>query len=86
MWDVKQSWERLGLCGKSVWRLWMCEFLSSGGNRNLLLWLFFDKMFFVFLSVEACPVFYVGLSAVLVGSKTLLNSTLDLVDSIDRWE
>ena len=64
--------------------LWMCDFLSSGGNRNLLLWLFFDKMFFVFPSVEACPVFYGGVASLLLGSKTLLNSTLDLVDSTDE--
>ncbi|XP_043292823.1 secretoglobin family 2B member 2-like isoform X1 [Cervus canadensis] len=34
--------------------------------------------------VEACPVFYGGVASLLLGSKTLLNSTLDLVDSTDE--
>ncbi|XP_055268262.1 secretoglobin family 2B member 2-like [Moschus berezovskii] len=34
--------------------------------------------------VEACPVFYGGVAALLLGSKTLLNSTLDLVDATDE--
>ncbi|XP_043755052.1 secretoglobin family 2B member 2-like isoform X2 [Cervus elaphus] len=42
------------------------------------------EMFFVFPSVEACPVFYGGVASLLLGSKTLLNSTLDLVDSTDE--
>lgn len=54
------------------------------GNRNLLLWLFFDKIFSVFPLAEACPVFYGGVAALLLGSKTLLNSTLDLVDTTDE--
>ncbi|KAI4558693.1 hypothetical protein MJT46_013335 [Ovis ammon polii x Ovis aries] len=33
---------------------------------------------------EACPVFYGGVAALLLGSKTLLNSTLDLVDTTDE--
>ncbi|XP_055268261.1 secretoglobin family 2B member 2-like [Moschus berezovskii] len=34
--------------------------------------------------VEACPAFYAVLSALLVGSKTLLNSTLSLVEATDE--
>uniref|UniRef100_A0A8C6CS07 Uncharacterized protein n=1 Tax=Moschus moschiferus TaxID=68415 RepID=A0A8C6CS07_MOSMO len=37
-----------------------------------------------FKTNEACPVFYGGVAALLLGSKTLLNSTLDLVDATDE--
>uniref|UniRef100_A0AC11BNZ5 Uncharacterized protein n=1 Tax=Ovis aries TaxID=9940 RepID=A0AC11BNZ5_SHEEP len=37
-----------------------------------------------FKTTEACPVFYGGVAALLLGSKTLLNSTLDLVDTTDE--
>ncbi|XP_055267073.1 androgen-binding protein homolog [Moschus berezovskii] len=33
---------------------------------------------------EACPVFYGAVGALLLGSKTLLNSTFDLVDATDE--
>uniref|UniRef100_A0A8C6CQJ4 Uncharacterized protein n=1 Tax=Moschus moschiferus TaxID=68415 RepID=A0A8C6CQJ4_MOSMO len=37
-----------------------------------------------FKTNEACPAFYAVLSALLVGSKTLLNSTLSLVEATDE--
>ncbi|NP_001193735.1 secretoglobin family 2B member 2-like [Bos indicus x Bos taurus] len=37
-----------------------------------------------FKTTDACPVFYGGVAALLLGSKTVLNSTLDLVDSTDE--
>ncbi|XP_052512579.1 secretoglobin family 2B member 2-like [Budorcas taxicolor] len=42
------------------------------------------ELTFKMTEVEACPVFYGGVAALLLGSKTLLNSTLDLVDTTDE--
>ncbi|KAG5200659.1 androgen-binding protein homolog [Ovis aries] len=33
---------------------------------------------------EACPVFYGAVGTIFIGSKTLLNSTFDLVDATDE--
>uniref|UniRef100_A0A8B9YJJ1 Androgen-binding protein homolog n=1 Tax=Bos mutus grunniens TaxID=30521 RepID=A0A8B9YJJ1_BOSMU len=37
-----------------------------------------------FKTTDACPVFYGGVAALLLGSETVLNSTFDLVDSTDE--
>ena len=42
------------------------------------------RCFLSVLSAEACPVFYGAVGTIFIGSKTLLNSTFDLVDATDE--
>ena len=81
----KQSRERAGLWGKWVWKFWMYEFLSSGGKTGTF-WHGdpVDEVFSVVPSAEACPVFYGVFSTLILGSKTLLNTTLDFVAATDE--
>ena len=61
----------------------MCEFLSSGGNwepsdQAILLM----RCFLSLPLVEACPVFFEGLSAIILALPSkALNETLDSVDA-----
>ncbi|XP_043292827.1 androgen-binding protein homolog [Cervus elaphus] len=54
------------------------------GPLLLLALLVTRELTFKMREAEACPVFYGAVGMVFLGSKTLLNSTFDLVDATDE--
>ena len=62
----------------------MCEFLSSGGKQEPpTLVILLMRCFLSVPSAKACPMFSAAFSSMALGSKTLLNSTLSLVNATD---
>ena len=60
----------------------MCEFLSSSGKQEPSdLVILLTRCFLSLPLAEACPIFYGMFGTVGLGNKTLLNTTLDLVDA-----
>ena len=82
--ECKQSGERAGLCGRWVWKLWMWVLSCGEKQESRTLVILLLRCFLSVLSAEACPVFYGAVGTVFLGSKTLLNSTFDLVDATDE--
>ena len=63
----------------------MCEFLSSGGKQEPpTLVILLMRCFLSVPSAKACPMFSAAFSSMALGSKTLLNSTFDLVDATNE--
>ena len=67
-----------------VWKFWMWVLSSGEKQEPPTLIILLKRCFLSALSVEACPVFYGAVGTVFIGSKTLLNSTFDLVDATNE--